>query len=122
MIILDEVDEKAMDICLEMLHHKVQVTAPMPTPSCLEQIAFICDRFDCTAPMMGYGTVWLQRDFTALIDDDCCRLLLFAYTVHCAPIFQQLSNESTSRYSARVNPWKYLTDHPLLRCQLQGKF
>lgn len=80
----DDDIEAAILLC-KILHFNLKL-AETPTPECLEKLAFLCDKYQCTEAMRYYGIVWV-RDWLLAHDsktpqiDNLCRLLVFSYVI-----------------------------------------
>ncbi len=127
---LPDDDPEATSILTKILHHKTHEITQNPSPSCLEQLAFLCDKYKCTGALKYAGGIWL-RDWLAAEPgkepavDDLCRLLIFAYVSDLA---QEFSDIAWKLFMYHKGPFLgdytqavVLVDHPLLGHGVMGR-
>lgn len=78
----DDID--ATTILARILHFNLTDISKKPSPSCLEKLAVLCDKYQCANAVKFCGGLWI-RDWLLTYDwinptiDDLCRILVFAY-------------------------------------------
>lgn len=105
---------------VDVAHHRALDIDIRPSPSCLVDLAMLCDEYDTTGPFRFHSAEWLRQDLTSLIVDDCWRLLLFAYVMKLKEGFSAISAEIMLRQGAVMMVPAWLLDHPLMEQNLQG--
>ncbi|KAF2135471.1 uncharacterized protein K452DRAFT_239296 [Aplosporella prunicola CBS 121167] len=121
-ISLHEDDIEALIIFCKVIHHRAHEIPQVPSPSCLEKLAYICDKYQCTGSMRAYGTLWLQRNFQEIPSEDLNRLLLFAYVLDLSKSFSVISAEVLSRQKGPFDTLPALSNHQLVRHDLLEPF
>lgn len=114
----------ALTVVCKVIHHKFYETTQTPDPSCLEKLAVICDKYQCTGPMKVYGTFWLRivpGEIEEFSSEDIGRLLLFAYVLDLPREFSTLATELLNRKEGLFDKLPGLKDHPLIRHDLPRK-
>lgn len=118
---LPEDDMEGLTLFCKTIHHQAPIA---PNPLCLEKLAVICDKYQCTGPMKVYGTVWLQMlpgEIEEYSSEDVGRLLLFAYVLDLAREFSALAAELIHREEWLFDELPGVADHPLMCHELPGK-
>jgi hypothetical protein len=126
---LPETDAEAIIILCRILHYSLYNIPEKLTTVCLEKLAFLCDKYQCTSAMKYCGGLWL-RDWLLVYEkedpsiDDLCRLLIFAYVIDLPyeflgiawKLFLHHKGPFLGQYSQAV----ILVDHPLLLQDVAG--
>ena len=117
---LPEDDPEAFILFCRVIHHRTNEVQLHPSPFCLENQAFICDKYQCKSVLAPMGVLWLQRLFKNATQEDLHRLLLFAYVLDLAEPFWLLSGKALSLQvgdfiDLPVLSGHYLINHNLLR-------
>lgn len=118
---LPEDDMEALTIFCKVAHHKFREITQPPDPSRLEKLAYILDKYQCTAAMAAHGALWLQRETEGISPDDLGRLLLFAYVLDLPKEFSNLSALVLNRHEGPFTTLPVLDNHPLIQNNLLGK-
>jgi hypothetical protein len=121
---LPDDNAEATTILCRILHFNMNDVPEKPTPVCLEDLAFLCDKYRCINAMKYCGSIWL-RDWLVVYDskdpsiDDLCRLLIFAYVINLPHEFLGVSWKLFLHHKGPfIGPYTQATillDHPLLR-------
>lgn len=138
---LPEDDADAASLLFQILHLKPTAPSDRPSPSSLEQLAFISDKYQCFGALRYCGAIWIRDwlpDHTQFYKlfypscdevqyiDDLKRMLVFAYIVDLPKEFKSLSwclfLTHDRPLSVKVEGGSIsLVDHPLLRHDVTGK-
>lgn len=118
---LPEDDAEAFLVFFNVIHHRSHEIPRSQSPQCLENLALICDKYQCAGSMTGYGALWLSRDLKSIPVDDLCRLLLLAYVVDLPDYFSSISREILFVQEGSFISLPVLTNCPFLHHDLLGK-
>jgi hypothetical protein len=123
-------DREAATILVRILHFNLAGIPEKPSPACMEQLAFLCDKYQCVNAMKYCGGLWL-RDWLLLYDgeeptiDDLCRLLVFAYVTDLPKEFVDITWKiflyHKGPFLSPHTQVAILVDHPLLHKDLARK-
>lgn len=117
---LSEDNVDALILLCNVVHYRSQEIPLLPGPSCLENLAVVCDKYQCTASIASHVTLWLQRELQELSSDDLNRLLLVAYVLDLPKPFSAISVEILFRQEGPFTSPHDFSDHPLVRHDLIG--
>ena len=142
---LPEDDTDAAALLFEILHHKQTARSDQPSPSCLEQLAFISDKYQCFGALRYCGAIWIRdllpdqpQCFNVSLQlflegkdsnfylDNLKRLLAFAYVVDLPKEFSALAwllfiqNKGPLSVTAKGDGIS-LVDHPLFQHDVAGR-
>jgi hypothetical protein len=119
---LPEDDAEAFTILCNVLHFRVDEIPRQPDLICLQNIANICDKYDCCSALAAQCTVWLYTWIESQSSPvDWKGLLFVAYVLDASDPFSRISWEILK---AQVGPFVSLpglTDHELVHGNLLGK-
>lgn len=129
-ILLPEDDADATTILCRVLHFKLDEIPDKPTTVCLENLAYLSDKYRCINALKYCGSLWL-RDWLRVYDtkkhsiDDLCRLLIFAYVIDLPYEFMCISWELFLAHKGSLlgpsTQAVILLDHPLLHQDIARK-
>ncbi|KAK0715265.1 hypothetical protein B0H67DRAFT_237603 [Lasiosphaeris hirsuta] len=96
---LPEDDGPLFSILANVVHHRASGVPLLPPIATLLALATLADKYDCTAALMPYAVLWLQRAASQSEREKedhheferKCGLLLFAYVMDLPIHFAQLS-------------------------------
>lgn len=112
---LPEDDAEAFILLCKVVHHRAHEIPQEPGIPCLENLAFICDKYQCSAAVAYHGIVWLQRLLRDAGAKDLNRLLLLAYVLDLPDCFSSISWEILQTHTGQFVDLPLLADHPLIR-------
>lgn len=122
---LPEDDAGAIVLLCKVLHY--YEVPKRPTTLCLEKLAYLCDKYQCTGAMKYCGGVWV-RDWLRVYDsvdpsiDNLCRLLIFVYVIDLPYEFLGIAWKlfllHKGPFLGTYSQTKVLAEHPLLRQDL----
>ncbi|KAK3349841.1 hypothetical protein B0T25DRAFT_250161 [Lasiosphaeria hispida] len=129
---LHEDDPEAATIMFALFHHEHDHIPSAPSTRCLEELAFFCDKYQCTHVMKHCGTNWLRdpkynRSKHNLKRWDVeivrlCRCLVFSYVFDLAEDFTRFAWSILLSHKGPIcgpdTAAKLLIDHPLLRHEI----
>jgi len=121
-ITLPEDDAKAFALFCNLVHHRSDKIPRKPDLACLEQLAFICDKYNCAATISHSVILWLQRHLELALPEDLNKLLFVAYILDLPESFSRISWEILVRKTGAFVDLPGLTDHPLVRHDLLVEF
>lgn len=120
---LPDDDAEAVTLLLQIIHFDFDKIPDRPSPACLEKLAFVCDKYQCTPVLRHCGTIWL-RDWLAEHGGDSyppveelCQVLVFAYVFDLAKEFTaaawKLVLVHKGPLGGKLSQARLLHDHPL---------
>ena len=120
LIPLSEDDAEAFIILCKVIHHHMDEVPRTLTPTCLEKIAIICDKYNCTRALAHSSMTWLQAGIETSVAKDFNKLLFAAYVLDIPDAFSRISWEILV---VQVGPFfnlPGLTDQDLVSHDLLG--
>lgn len=114
-------DSEAFILLCNVIHYRSDDTPHTPDISCLENLAFICDKYDCRGAIANSSILWLQRLIETASPEDLNKLLLVAYTLDLQENFSVISWKILLLQAGPITHLPGLSDHPLVRHDLLGK-
>ena len=125
---LPDDDAEAVTILARVLHFKFQGVPERPSPACLEELAFICDKYACAEALKYCGSAW-TKDWLGYAFgngsgpssppiEDMCKVLVFTYVADLAQEFAIASWEIFLHHKGPIRGEKtqagLLVEHPVL--------
>lgn len=118
---LPEDDMEALTVFCKVIHHRFHELSQPPDPRCLENLAFILDKYQCTGAMAAYGACWLQVETNGISWEGLGQLILFAYVLDLPKEFSRLCAKAIHGQNGRLVILPSLVNHPLIHNDLLGK-
>lgn len=127
---LPEDDADALTLLCRVLHHATDDIPARPGPDELEELAVVCDKYQCTPTLRYCGAVWLRNWLLHFEQappeiETICLLLVFAYVTDLAFEFCELAWKLLLYHkgplTAPETEATVLIDHPLLHPDIGGK-
>lgn len=143
---LPEDDAKTAALLFEILHLKQTARSDQPSPSRLEKLAFLADKYECFGALRFCGAIWIRdwlpentESFKMFLNDPSCprgddvhyidnlkKLLVFSYVADLPKEFNTLAwhlflftvGTLSAKGEGNVNS---LVHHELLRHDVTGK-
>jgi hypothetical protein len=126
-----EDNDNAVTLLCQILHNNTDSIPDRPSLESLEDLATVCDKYQCTSSLRFCGAIWLRNwliHYEEIVPDidSICRLLFFAYVADLGYEFQELSwklllyhkGPFTGQDAKAVS----LIGHPLLRHDIGSKY
>jgi hypothetical protein len=117
---LPEDDAEAFTLLCNVIHFRFDDIPRKPDLTCLEHLAFICDKYDCRRALTAQCALWLNIWIESRTALDWKKLLLVAYVLNVSDAFSRISWEILQ---AQVGPFVSLpglTGHELVPHNLLG--
>jgi len=123
---LPEDDAESTLVLLCVLHHNLAGLSDRPGPEVLENLAFTCDKYQCTHVLRYCGALWMgnwlaDNRSVAPPVEDVCRMLVFAYVADLPLEFNDAAWKLLMYHVGPISSTRKeksplaLVDHPLLR-------
>ncbi|KAL8826154.1 MAG: hypothetical protein Q9191_003978 [Dirinaria sp. TL-2023a] len=112
---LPEDNAAAMEIFCRAIHYQINDISEPVTPTQLENLAVLCDKYDCVRALKPWTTLW----FTAALEDypskdSCLKLLVAACALDDPHAFSMVSWEIVVTRQGPIRGLEKLTDHDLM--------
>ena len=114
LISLPDDNAEAFTILCNAIHYRTDQVPRKLTLVCLENIAIICDKYDCTSALTPWSAMWLHAGIKSFDAKDLNKLLFAAFVLDDPTAFSRISWEILL---AQVGPFVDLpgmTDHDLV--------
>lgn len=119
---LTEDNAEAAILLCTIIHHRSHEIPEKPNTLCLETLAFVCNKYQCTGAIAHHGILWLQKLVRDATQEDLNRLLLFAYVLDLPEPLLNISWEILQLQAGPFVNLPGLTNHPLIHHDLLGVF
>ena len=120
LIPLPDDNAEAFTILCNAIHYRTDQVPKEPALVCLEDLAIICDKYDCTSALWPWSTIWLHAGIESYPASDHNKLLFAAFVLDIPTAFSRISWEILL---AQVGPFVNLpglTDHDLFTYNILG--
>ncbi|KIW31444.1 uncharacterized protein PV07_03094 [Cladophialophora immunda] len=117
---LPEDDLEAFKLICKIIHFQLdQIPQELKIDS-LENLALVCDKYQCTVAMRHCAALWLQRISDTYLAAELNRQLLVAYLLDLPTAFSDISWRLMQAQAGPFETLPGLTDHPTVPCSLLG--
>ena len=118
---LPEDNAEAMVILCRVIHWQVDEIPRRITPTCLESLVVICDKYDCAKALSPHGAIWLQAAFEYPTGSgDIEKYLFAAYVLDVPEMFSGITWEIIVDHTGPLLYLKGLNDHGLIPDNILG--
>ena len=117
---LPDDNAEAFTILCNAIHYRTDEVPRTVALACLENLAIICDKYNCTSALTPWNAMWLQAGIESHDAKDLNKLLFAAYVLDVPDAFSRISWEILL---AQVGPFVDLpgvTDHGLVTGNMLG--
>ncbi len=117
---LSDDNAKAIIVFCNAIHHRTNEVPRTLELTCLENLAVICDKYDCASTLQPWSAMWLQARIEAHAPEELNKLLFAAYVLDSPDAFSRISWEILM---VQVGPFVHLpglTDNDLVTGNILG--
>jgi len=90
---LPDDNAEAFTILCNAIHYRTDEVPRIVALACLENLAIICDKYNCTSALAPWSAMWLQVGIESHDAKDLNKLLFAAYVLDIPDAFSRISWE-----------------------------
>ena len=117
---LPDDDMEAFTILCKIIHHQTNEIPRKLTLNCLESLATISDKYDCTKTLAPWGNTWLHSKIDYVHEEDHNKLLAVALVLDWPEPFSRISWDIILMHVGSFLAMPGLTDNSLVKYDLLG--
>lgn len=118
---LPDDDAEAFIVLCNAIHYRTDDVPKKLTSTCLENLAIICDKYNCTSALAPWSAMWFQAKIDSFDAKDLHKLFFAAYILDSPDAFSRISWEILF---IQVGPFLNLpgvTDHDFITGNILGR-
>ena len=117
---LPDDNAEAVTILCNAIHYRTNEVPNKLASACLENLAIICDKYDCTSALAPWSAMWLQAEIESNAAKNLNKLLSAAYVLDIPDAFSRISWEILLAQAGPFVSLSGVTDHSLVFGNILG--